>query len=125
MITTNGREWFGRKNSSSSDSWVNVGNFRDYVVSESDGLDGIYGVRYLPGHAEKAQKGDVIQIKNSAGEWYHSYIINSVTGTYGSRTIDNLNVCAHTANRRNENLGAILGSNATNFRLIRINGTRY
>lgn len=123
MINKSGREWYGRVNASYS--WINVGAFRDYVVSESEGLDGIYGIRYAKGNVKKAQKGDVIQIHDSNGIWYHSYIINSVTGTYGQRTINNIFVCAHTANRRNENLAAILGANATNLRLVRINGIRY
>lgn len=55
----------------------------------------------------------------------HSYIISSVTGTYGSRTLSDINVCAHTSNRKNENLANIIGANSTNFRLLRINGTRY
>lgn len=125
MITTTGRKWYCSSESDKTSSWTVVGDFRNYVVSESDGKEGIYGVRYAVGNAAKAQKGDIIQIRNSSGTWYHSYVINNVTGTYGSRTISNLYICAHTTNRRNENLSIVLGGDSANFRLIRINGTRY
>ena len=125
MITATGRKWYCSSQSSNTSSWTVVGNFRNYVVSESEGEEGIYGIRYAVGNAEKAQKGDIIQIRNSSGTWHHSYVINNVTGTYGSRTISNLYVCAHTTNRKNENLSIVLGGDTANFRLIRINGTRY
>lgn len=125
MITTTGRKWFCSSASSYTTSWTVVGDFRDYVVPEADGEDGIYGVRYLKGKIANAQKGDVVQICDSNGTWYHSYIISSVTGTYGSRTLSNINICAHTSNRRNENLANVIGASSTNFRLIRISGTRY
>lgn len=124
MMTTTGREWFCTKSGHSA-SWTVVGDFRNYVVSEANGEDGIYGVRYLKGKIANAQKGDVVQICDSNGTWYHSYIISSVTGTYGSRTLSNINICAHTSNRRNENLANVIGASSTNFRLIRISGTRY
>ena len=124
MMTTTGREWFCTKSGHSA-SWTVVGDFRNYVVPEADGEDGIYGVRYLKGKIANAQKGDVVQICDSNGTWYHSYIISSVTGTYGSRTLSNINICAHTSNRRNENLANVIGASSTNFRLIRISGTRY
>ena len=124
MMTTTGREWFCTKSGHSA-SWTVVGDFRNYVVPEANGEDGIYGVRYLKGKIANAQKGDVVQICDSNGTWYHSYIISSVTGTYGSRTLSNINICAHTSNRRNENLANVIGASSTNFRLIRISGTRY
>lgn len=124
MMTTTGRGWFCTKSGHSA-SWTVVGDFRNYVVPEADGEDGIYGVRYLKGKIANAQKGDVVQICDSNGTWYHSYIISSVTGTYGSRTLSNINICAHTSNRRNENLANVIGASSTNFRLIRISGTRY
>ena len=124
MMTTTGRGWFCTKSGHSASQTV-VGDFRNYVVPEADGEDGIYGVRYLKGKIANAQKGDVVQICDSNGTWYHSYIISSVTGTYGSRTLSNINICAHTSNRRNENLANVIGASSTNFRLIRISGTRY
>ena len=124
LMTTTGREWFCTKSGHSA-SWTVVGDFRNYVVPEANGEDGIYGVRYLKGKIANAQKGDVVQICDSNGTWYHSYIISSVTGTYGSRTLSNINICAHTSNRRNENLANVIGASSTNFRLIRISGTRY
>ena len=124
MMTTTGRGWFCTKSGHSA-SWTVVGDFRNYVVPEADGEDGIYGVRYLKGKIANAQKGDVVQICDSNGTWYHSYIISSVTGTYGSRTLSNINICAHTSNRRNENLANVIGASSTNFRLMRISGTRY
>ena len=124
MITSDGRKWYGRA-SGSSYSWIQVGTFRDYVVPKSDNLEGIYGVRYAQGNAAKAQKGDAVQICDSSGTYYHTYIVSGVTGTYGERTISNLKICAHTCNRRNENLGTVLGASCTAFRVVRINGTRY
>lgn len=124
MITTNGREWFCNKSGHSA-SWSVVGDFRNYIAKEADNKIGVYGIRYAKGNIEKAQKGDVVQICDSSGTWYHSYIISGVTGTYGARTLSDIKICAHTSNRRNENLANVIGANSTNFRLIRISGTRY
>ena len=124
MITTSGREWYCTKNTYSP-YWTVVGDFRNYIAKEADNKTGLYGIRYAKGNIEKAQKGDVVQICDSSGTWYHSYIISSVTGTYGSRTLSDIKICAHTSNRRNETLSNVIGANSTNFRLIRISGTRY
>ena len=124
MITSGDRAWYCNKSGHSA-TWSMVGDFRNYIVKEDEEKEGIYGVRYAKGSIAKAQKGDVVQICDSSGSWYHSYIISSVTGTYGSRTLSNINICAHTSNRRNENLANVIGADSTNFRLLRINGTRY
>lgn len=124
MITTTGRAWYCTSSGHTS-SWTVVGTFRDYIAKEADNEEGIYGIRYAKGNIEKAQKGDVVQICDSSGTWYHSYIISSVTGTYGSRTLSDIKICAHTSNRRNETLSNVIGASSTNFRLIRISGTRY
>ena len=53
------------------------------------------------------------------------FIINKVTGTYGSRTLNDIYLCAHTTNRNNENGALLIDLDKMDFRLIRISGTRY
>ena len=124
MMTTTGREWFCTKSGHSA-SWTVVGDFRNYIAKEADNKIGLYGIRYAKNNIENAQKGEVVQICDSSGTWYHSYIINKVTGTYGSRTLNDIYLCAHTSNRRNENAANVIDTKKMDFRLIRISGTRY
>lgn len=123
MITDADRAWYCTQSGHSA-TWTVVGTFRDYIAKEADNKVGLYGVRYAKNTIAKAQKGDVVQITIN-GKWAHSYIINKVTGTYGSRTLNDIYICAHTTNRNNENGALLIDLDKMDFRLIRISGTRY
>ena len=58
----------------------------------------------------KAQKGDIVQLKNAEGSWYHSIIITS--GSKGS-----WKYCGHTSNRKDYPVKDITG--AAQYRILR------
>ena len=90
-------------------SFINVDALRTYLshvgisVTESGNIDIIQNY---------AQPGDIVQLRNSGGDWYHSIIITG--GTTGNRTY-----CGHSTNRIDYPVSSITG--ATYFRIISIN----
>jgi hypothetical protein len=78
--------------------WTSVEAFDDCVLAGSSttiGLDGTVtsGVAY-------AKVGDIVQVDYTGdGTFDHSYVVVSVSGTDGSRTLSNITVCAHTTDR--------------------------
>lgn len=126
MIQTAGREWWSTSSAVSSNyTWTSIGNFKSYVEAGGADKDGLVGATGAAGNMGNGYAGDMVHIRNSSGEWYHTYIIVQATGTSGSRTNGNYYVCAHTANRRNETLQSFLGSGQSNLRLLTVSGSYY
>ena len=90
------------------------------ILGWTYGDTGLRGFVISTGDLSETRVGDILQIKDSSGTYYHTYIVNSVTGSEGNRTNSDIWVCAHSANRRNEQLSTIIGSSQSNMRLIRI-----
>ena len=61
---------------------------------------GPYGFLYYV-DLRYTQIGDIIQVNGEGsagpGNLDHAYIVNAVTGSYGSRGVNNIYVCAHTS----------------------------
>jgi hypothetical protein len=91
-----------------SSSFVNVDELYSYLshvgisIIESGNIDAVQNY---------AQPGDIVQLKNSGGDWYHSIIITG--GTTGDRTY-----CGHSTNRIDYPVSSI--TNTTTFRIISI-----
>lgn len=89
-------------------SFINVDDLNTYLfhiiisVIESGNIDAVQNY---------AQPGDIVQLKNSGGDWYHSIIITG--GTTGNRTY-----CGHSTNRIDYPVSSI--TNTTEFRIISI-----
>lgn len=98
--------------------WIRVIDFRNWVIDYYKNY-GIFGSS-TQGSVANAEPGDIVQIKDSSGVWYHTYVVYSVNGTYGSRTPSNIWICAHTTNRRNVQLST-LGIALADMRLVKIN----
>ncbi|NTU99378.1 hypothetical protein HGA64_05260 [Candidatus Falkowbacteria bacterium] len=110
MIGSGTRAWYQTATQyDDSLSWINVISFADYVSSSSTSTRGIFGW-INNNNLSYAEVGDTIQIYSSSQGWYHTYVVNAVTGTSGSRTNSNIWVCAHTSNRNNERLDTVIGS---------------
>lgn len=101
--------------------WTGVVAFRDHIYDWAKSY-GVFG-SITTGSVANTEKGDIIQIKNSSGTWYHTYIVDYVSGTYGSRTSSNIWVCAHTTNRNHTQLST-LGIAVSNMRLIKISSAQ-
>lgn len=100
MVTSGNHQWYqsnAKYDCSSNYSWTSCTNFGNYIKNCA-GKDGPCGTIYSG--ISKAQVGDLIQYseKNSEDEFAHVFVVVSVQGTYGSRTANDITVCAHTEN---------------------------
>lgn len=91
-----------------STSWVGVKDFASFAVYS------VYASMYycsdMNDLQQKAQIGDIVQLRNDEGSWYHSIIITD--GQQG-----NYKYCSHSNNRFNKPLADITETNT--FRIIR------
>lgn len=106
--------WYNIKVSSpvftprSSTSWIRVPDLYGFCVYNAGAL----GISCTSRNdlQQTAIIGDIVQLANSSGDWYHTIIITS--GTKG-----NYNYCGHTSNRDNHPVSDIPDTNK--FRIIR------
>ncbi len=119
MVGPSTRAWYQTSSHDELYNWVNVSGFASYVSNGGSTKMGPYGTIYSG--IKYADIGDIIQIKNSNG-WYHTYVVNDVSGTYGSRTKANIWVCAHTGNRYNNRFDSVTGTALSNLRTVKIKG---
>lgn len=91
-----------------STSWINVDALYSYSVKHGAA---VYTYNSLSGIQNNARIGDVVQLKNAKGNWYHSIIITG--GTRGNYTY-----CGHTTSRKNYPL-KLIKDNDTSYRIIR------
>jgi hypothetical protein len=121
MVASGNRAWYQTSTSTPSNwFWTGVDYFDDYIANGGYGIEGPYGWKNNY-NVDYAEIGDIIQIY-SGGEWGHTYYVYNVSGTYGSRSTSDIWICAHTANRCNEKLDSIVGTNESNLRTVRISG---
>ena len=124
MVDTGSRLWYNTStHDDCTNSWVNCASFATYISNGGSTVEGPSGT-INTNNLSYAKVGDTIQIYNGSS-WYHTYIVNAVTGTSGSRTNSNIWVCAHTANRNNQRLDTIIGNSQNNTRNIRIGYAYY
>lgn len=125
MITDESRAWWSTSTSTSSNwTWTYVPSFAEYVDNGGSNILGLYGSVGSKGNIANGYAGDIVQICNSSGTWYHTYIIVQANGTSGSRGLSDYYICAHTTNRNNEQMSSFLGS-AANLRLVKVTGSYY
>ena len=99
--------------------------FAAYVQNGGSSVAGLYGTVGAAGAIGNSYAGDILQIRDSEGTYYHTYIVTTADLSSSPRTNAQLWVSAHTANRNNENLYAVLGAGQSNLRLIVITGNKY
>jgi hypothetical protein len=92
-----------------SSSFVNVSDLATYLINNVAVT--ITTTPYLSTVQNSAKPGDIVQLKNSGGEWYHSIIITG--GSSGNRTY-----CGHSTNRLDANLSNV---SASSYRIIHVN----
>ena len=79
--------------------WIGVDDLYKYCVANGAT---IYIYSSMKSLQSNAKIGDIVQLKNSSGNWYHSIIITG--GSQGKYTY-----CGHTSNRKNYALSNITG----------------
>ena len=128
MVDDGSRAWYHTSEQyDTPDTWVWTGceYFAPYIDDGGYGSEGPYGYLGSAGDVSDAEEGDIIQIRkleNGVWRWYHTYVVDDVDGTAGSRANSNIWVSAHTTDRCMERLDTIIGSSQSNLRLIEIWG---
>jgi hypothetical protein len=120
MIDNSSDKWYQTSSADYQTRWTHVPTFYSSINSyTTEGLNGTMRSGYA-----YAQVGDIIQVEYDDGDsaFDHSYVVTAVTGIYGSRTVNNIYVCAHTSNRRNNLLSVPWpnGISSANSRTIHI-----
>lgn len=90
-----------------STSFVNVGDL--YTYCKNNGAT-IKTYTSLSSLQNNAKLGDIVQLKSSEGNWYHSIIITG--GSAGDRSY-----CSHTRDRSDRDVSTLTG--VSSFRIIR------
>ena len=108
--------WYFRSLSDRSPSWTSVEYFYDYLTgtpafASANGGIGPFG-REVP--ARLAMLGDVIQLADETGDFYHTLIITAITP-------DEFYVCAHTNDALNRPLSSYVYART---RFLHIDGVR-
>jgi len=119
------RDWFqGSTYLDCDTSWIRVEEFDDYITSGGTGKNGPYG-SVISG-ISYARKGDIIQVDWTGNGYFdHTFVVDSVvySSTYGSRTMSDIYVSAHTADVRSDLMSDLGFSSSSTFRTLQINGT--
>jgi hypothetical protein len=107
-------------------SFISMGSF--YAMINTDyptTTPHLSGDCYVQGSIADAAPGDIIQIYNGSN-WFHTYVVYSVSGLAGSRMPSDIQICAHTADLQNINFYTQWAQGHPNaYRLIKINGAYY
>lgn len=99
---------YGAYNYKHSTSFIRVSDFYTYWKNHGATIISCSSVSALQ---SKAKLGDIVQLKKSGGDWYHSVIISR--GSSG-----NWKYAGHTSDRQAEPLSTL--SEASSFRIIRL-----
>lgn len=76
-------------------AWTGVNFLRDFLLSNRG--TGVYGEE---SPLSELRRGDIIQLINSSGQFYHTVFVSAILGP----NPENIFVCAHSVNARNRQL---------------------
>lgn len=96
-------------------SWTGVVFLREFLLTNAGA--GVYGEEAPLGRLER---GDLIQLENGEGRFYHTLIISHIAAGFGAEA-DRMFVCAHSSPARNRRLSSYPYSRAQG---IHITGAR-
>lgn len=109
--------WFYRSASDRTPSWTGVEFLHNFLVA-NDGLGPFAEVTPL----EIAELGDVVQLGDANGDFYHSpVIVDILPRTNGRLTADDILIAAHTYDALDRPLSSY---NAAQYRVLHITGYR-
>ena len=123
MVNDGIRDWYQTSEQYDTPStwvWTGCEYFAPYIDAGGYGYEGPFGNMGSAGDVSDAEIGDIIQIRDGSGVWYHTFVVDYVDGTAGSRANSNIWVSAHTTDRHSERLDTIVGSSQSNLRLVEI-----
>jgi hypothetical protein len=120
MATNSGREWYNSAIANDyTNSWISLSKFTTYIQNGSQSTYGLAGAIFSS--IAGVNQGDIIHIyKDEEGGWFHTYFVNSVTGTAGSRTAANIYVSGHTTNYSSVQLSSVWSVTSSNTRSARV-----
>ena len=105
--------WYYLNANNKSPSWSGVSYFYDFMTTNED--VGPFGE---DAPLSNLLPGDIIQLKNSEGRFYHTLVLTEIRTVRGRR---NYYVCAHNYDAKNRNLNTY---NYADIRCIHILGVR-
>lgn len=88
--------WYYINSNERSPSWTSVNYLREFLLTNKGA--GVYGEE---APLSDLRRGDVVQLIDSNGKFYHSLFITAITGP---ATANNIYVTAHSINVRNKRL---------------------
>ncbi len=94
--------WFYTTSTNRSSSWTGANEFNRYIKSSVSKINASIST------FESVDFGDIIQLKYSSGEAYHSLIVTGIV--YSSYGRSDLLFCCHTSDRQNYSLSSTFGS---------------
>lgn len=92
-----------------SSSFINVADFAFYLTANVGAT--VTTTSSLSTVQSTAKPGDIVQLKNAGGEWYHSIIITG--GTFGDRTYS-----GHSTDRLDREVSTL---SASQYKILHIN----
>lgn len=105
--------WYYVNSNERAPSWTGVDFLREFLFTNRG--TGVYGEE---APLSELRRGDIIQLINSRGEYYHTVFISAVIG---AGIPENIFVCAHSVDARNRRLSTY---NYTDTLGIKILGAR-
>ncbi len=101
--------WYYINSNNRAPAWTGVNFFREFLINNLG--TGVYGEE---APYSELRRGDVIQLVNPAGRFYHTLFISEIFGPDPRQIF----VCAHSINARNRRLSTYNYADAVGFHII-------
>lgn len=120
LAGSSGREWYIYPNGAHSASWTSCYYFRNYLSNGSTSKIGLYGS--IGSSTASVKVGDILHIRNSAGEYSHALVVVGIhpDAIPGEITIDQIYVSAHTKDEAYVRLSTV--SQTGVYKVLRVFG---
>ena len=102
--------WYYINTNDRAPAWTGVNFLREFLFTNRG--TGVYGEE---APFSELRRGDIIQLINSSGRFYHTVIISEI---FRPSTPDNIFVCAHSVDARNRRLSTYNYADAMGIHII-------
>lgn len=102
--------WYYISSDDRAPAWTGVNFLREFLLTNRGA-----GVYAEEAPLSELRRGDIIQLMNSAGRFYHTVIISAVLNPV---TPQNIFVCAHSVDARNRRLSTYNYAQASGLRIL-------
>ena len=104
--------WYYINLNDRSPSWTGVVFLREFLLTNTGA--GVYGEEAPLG---ELKRGDLVQLENGEGRFYHTLIISHIAAGFGAEA-DRIFVCAHSTPARNRRLSSYPYNRAQGIHII-------